>query len=143
MSVPLRSEGTGDPGPIIGLSHIQLLVSDVQTSADWYRAALGLDPFADDPQIGYVALRHRQANFVVVLTKRPYGHGSDSDDGALDHLALAVSDADMLRAWARHLSNVGIVHDGVELENGRPSLHLRDPDGICIELVAPRQNSSS
>ncbi len=55
----------------------------------------------------------------------------------LDHLALAVPDGASLRDWAEHLTEVGIDHAGVVLEGGHPSLQLRDPDGIAIELVAP------
>jgi glyoxylase I family protein len=132
-------KNTGESAPITGLSHVQLLVSDVGASAKWYSAVLGLVPFADDPDIGYVALQHRGGRFVVVLTKgptrRPAPAGPVSD--GLDHLALAVPDGAALEAWAVHLTEVGIDHDGVVLEGGHPSLQLRDPDGIAIELVAP------
>lgn len=124
--------------PITGLSHVQLLVSDVAASARWYSAVLGLVPYADDPDIGYVALRHRGGRFVVVLTKAavPRDRAAPAG-GGLDHLALAVPDGAALETWAAHLRDVGIVHDGVVLEGGHPSLQLRDPDGIAIELVAP------
>ena len=129
----------GQAAPITGLSHVQLNVSDVAASATWYSAVLGLRPFADDPDIGYVALQHRGAKFVVVLTKAPAtGAGSAGTAGdGLDHLALAVPDGASLEAWAAHLTEVGIDHDGIVLEGGHPSLQLRDPDGIAIELVAP------
>jgi glyoxylase I family protein len=135
-------EDPGQAAPITGLSHVQLLVSDVAASATWYSAVLGLRPFADDPDIGYVALQHRAAKFVVVLTKAPAaGAGSARAAGSagdgLDHLALAVPDGASLEAWAEHLAEVGIDHDGIVLEGGHPSLQLRDPDGIAIELVAP------
>ena len=136
--------------PITGLSHVQLLVSDVGSSAAWYTAALGLEPYAEDLSIGYIALRHPGARFVVVLTQGPAGgDASRRDDGAgtgvaaapspavLDHLALAVPDGAALDAWAGHLTDIGIHHEGVVLENGNPSLQLRDPDGISVELVAP------
>ncbi len=132
----------GEPGPrapVIGLSHVQLLVSDLGASAKWYRAALGLDSHADDRDIGYVALRHGAARFVVVLTAATtprYGSPGSPGEG-LDHLALAVPDGASLQAWAEHLTEIGIDHDGVVLEGGHPSLQLRDPDGIAIELVAP------
>jgi len=125
--------------PITGLSHVQLLVADVSTSAKWYSAVLGLVPFADDPDIGYVALQHRGGKFVVVLTRAPSPRdpaAGPATDG-LDHLALAVPDGAALDAWAAHLTDVGIDHAGVVLEGGHPSLQLRDPDGIAIELVAP------
>jgi catechol-2,3-dioxygenase len=133
---------SGEPGrgaPITGLSHVQLLVSDVAASAQWYSVALGLQPYAHDPATGYVALRHGAAKFVVVLstapTPRDRSAGSAGD--GLDHLALAVPDGAALEAWAAHLTEVGIDHAGVVLEGGHPSLQLRDPDGIAIELVAP------
>jgi glyoxylase I family protein len=132
-------EETVQRSPITGLSHVQLLVSDVAESARWYSAVLGLVPFAEDLGIGYVALRQPDAKFVVVLTTR-----SESPSGALesvgdrlDHLAFAVPNGEALGSWADHLTELGVAHGGVVLEDGRPSLQLRDPDGIAIELAAP------
>jgi glyoxylase I family protein len=118
---------------------VQLNVSDVAASATWYSTVLGLRAFADDPDIGYVALQHRGARFVVVLTKAQPADGAavgTSGEG-MDHLALAVPDGPSLEAWAEHLTKAGIDHHGVVLEGGHPSLQLRDPDGLAIELVAP------
>jgi glyoxylase I family protein len=125
--------------PITGLSHVQLLVSDLGTSARWYSAVLGLAPFAEDSDSGYVALRHPDAEFVIVLTRAlvPCDRSSGSAGTALDHLAFAVADGDSLDSWAKHLADIGIDHAGIVLENGHPSLQLRDPDGVAIELVAP------
>ena len=125
--------------PMTGLSHAQLLVSDVDASAEWYAAALGLEPYAEDAEIGFIALRHRGARLVFVLTPRTADGEPGVDGGALDHLAFAVPDGAALRAWADHLTAIGIAHPGVVLENGNPSLQLRDPDGTAIELVAPAQ----
>lgn len=133
--------------PTTGLSHVQLRVTDVGASAKWYAAALGLEPYAEDLDTGYVALRHRGAKFVVVLSARPdssrggecpdAAEATDGGVGSLDHLAFAVPDGDSLRAWGDHLTAIGIAHAGVAPENGNPSLQLRDPDGIAVELVAP------
>jgi glyoxylase I family protein len=139
----------GSGAPITGLSHVQLLVSDVRTSSDWYTVVLGLEAYAQDFDIGYVALRHRSAQMVVVLTAPPRPEQNGDGDlhalrvkttpisGAVDHLAFAVPDGTALQSWADHLTEIGIGHHGVVLENGNPSLQLRDPDGIAIELVAP------
>jgi glyoxylase I family protein len=133
----VSSDGqSGIVAPISGLSHFQLLVSDVEASARWYSSVLGLVPYAQDPEIGYVALRQPAANVVVVLTTRPRESDGAAPIAVLDHIAFAVADGESLRAWAAHLTGLGIRHDGVVLENGRPSLQLRDPDGIAIELVA-------
>jgi glyoxylase I family protein len=134
--------------PITGLSHVQLCVSDLGASALWYTAALGLELQAEDADTGYVALRHRQARLVVVLSISSYpatspgggtaaGTRTPGSPGSLDHLAFAVPDRRALGAWADHLTAIGVRHGGVVLENGNPSLQLRDPDGNAIELVAP------
>lgn len=131
----------GQAAPITGLSHVQFLVSDVAASARWYSTILGLAPFIDDPAIGYVALKHREAKMVIVITRKPAGTGASTGqatDQLVDHLAFAVPDGDSLQSWAEHLRQVGIEHPGVVFENGNPSLQLRDPDGVAIELVAPR-----
>ena len=126
---------TDTVAPVTGFSHVQLNVTDVAASEAWYTEVLGMERLAADESIGYVALRHRPSKVVIVLTRR--------DDGAthlgppLDHLAFGVPDGESLEAWAEHLRTVGIEHDGVVLEDRKPSLQLRDPDGIEIELVAP------
>jgi glyoxylase I family protein len=127
------------PAPITGLSHVQLLVTDVAVSARWYSTVLSLVPYAEDLSIGYVALRQPSAKLVVVLTQRTDRASAprEHSDGALDHIAFAVSDGTSLQSWADHLSDSGIEHHGIILENDHPSLQLRDPDGIAIELVAP------
>lgn len=141
--VPLDAgpDGSG-AAPFTGLSHVQLLVSDVEASAAWYRAALGLDEFVQDLSVGYVALRHRPSRVVVVLTTGLEKGGPDRSApsgprGPLDHLAFAVADGTALAAWADHLTSAGVDHGGIVLEDGRPSLALHDPDGTAIELVAP------
>jgi len=131
-------DGAPTAAPMTGLSHVQLLVSDVRASASWYGAALGLEPFVEDPDNGYIALRHRAAKLVIVLTAGPDRESSGAlDRGRLDHMAFAVADEDALRMWAGHLTSIGIAHGGVVMELGKPSLQLRDPDGVAIELVAP------
>lgn len=125
------------PAPVTGVSHVQLVVRDLDASRAWYETVLGLRCFAgggagDD----YVALFHRGADLAIVLSRR------DPDVVAqarvpLDHLAFAVADGPTLVAFAQELRDRGIDHDGVVDEGGRPSLQLADPDGVSIELVAP------
>ena len=139
MSTGRRRTSAG-PAPLTGLSHVQLNVADPSASAVWYTTVLGLEPFAADEALGYVALTHRPARVVLVLNRRASGP-VDHDAGVLDHLAFAVPDGASLRSWADHLTAEGIDHPGVVLENGNPSLQLRDPDGTAVELVAPGRPS--
>jgi len=121
------------PSPMTGFSHVQLLVTDLRASEEWYTTALGLTRYAADESKGYVALRHDASGVMIVLTPRD-GHAAGT---VLDHLAFAVPDGAVLQTWADHLTDAGITHPGIVLELGKPSLQLRDPDGNSIELVAP------
>jgi glyoxylase I family protein len=123
--------------PLLGFSHLQLRVSDVAASCKWYSTALGLEQLTAADDNSYVALQHRPSHVVIVLSKRAEAWPGDAPAEPLDHLAFAVPDGDTLQVWADHLTEVGIDHPGVILELGKPSLQLRDPDGISIELVAP------
>lgn len=119
--------------PVTGFSHVQLRVGDVARSEEWYVTVLGVVRLTSGD--GYVALRHPPSRIVIVLTARD--PGMEPAEGDLDHLAFAVPDGDALERWADHLTGVGIEHPGIVIELGKPSLQLRDPDGIAIELVAP------
>src|SRR5262245_13344689 len=69
--------------PITGFSHVQLLVTDVGASEQWYCTVLGLDRLAADEAIGYVALRHKPSGVVIVLSRQNAATGRES---VLDHL---------------------------------------------------------
>jgi glyoxylase I family protein len=123
--------------PLLGFSHLQLRVRDVGASCAWYTTVLGVETMTAADDGSYVALRHRPSHMVIVISSRVDGADDGTADVPLDHVAFAVPDGDTLRLWADHLTEVGIEHHGVELELGKPTLQLRDPDGINIELVAP------
>jgi glyoxylase I family protein len=123
--------------PLLGFSHLQLRVRDVDASREWYSTVLGIEPYRAADDGSYVALQHKPSHMVVVISRRLDGSVDGATDVPLDHLAFAVPDGETLRLWADHLTEMGIEHPGVELELGKPTLQLRDPDGISIELVAP------
>ena len=124
--------------PLLGFSHVQLRVNDVDASRDWYSTVLGIEPYRTADDGSFVALQHRPSHLVIVISRQVEGAATGTPGAPLDHLAFAVPDADTLQLWADHLTSAGIDHPGVALEEGgRPTLQLVDPDGISIELVAP------
>ena len=124
--------------PVLGFSHVQLRVGDVAASCEWYSRVLGLEQFAAADDLSYVALQHRASRMVIVISRRAHDRAVDATTEPLDHLAFAVPDGPTLQLWADHLTEIGIDHPGVVLELGKPSLQLVDPDGIEVELVAPK-----
>ena len=127
--------------PLLGFSHLQLRVRDVAASREWYSTVLGVETMTEADDGTYVALRHRPSRVVIVISSRVDGAEIGVPDAPVDHVAFAVPDGDTLQLWADHLTEVGIEHGGVELELGKPSLQLLDPDGITVELVAPAPRS--
>lgn len=123
------------PAPVTGVSHLQLVVSDVGASRDWWSEVLGMSTLYEDGPGEVVALRHRPSNVVIVLSARAEGSAGPGD--RLDHVAFAVPDRATLDTWVARLEELGIAHPGVVDELGNHSLQLVDPDGINVELVAP------
>ena len=58
--------------PMTGFSHVQLLVTDLRASEDWYTTVLGLTRYAADEAKGYVALCHDPSGVMIVLTPREH-----------------------------------------------------------------------
>jgi glyoxylase I family protein len=118
--------------PVRGFSHVQLRATDVDASAAWYAAVLGVEPTAG-PGGGTTVLVGNGGRYVVVISgDRPEGAG-----GEVDHLAFSIGTRSALTAWAADLTARDIDHRGpVESPEGL-SIHLTDPDGLAVELIAP------
>jgi glyoxylase I family protein len=119
--------------PVRGFSHVQLRVSDIDASAAWWTTALGLTRMTDGPMSGALPLSGNNGRFVVVIS----GERRDDAGGEVDHLAFSIGDRDALAAWGDHLTAAGIKHDGLVESNEGLSIHLTDPDGLAVELIAP------
>lgn len=131
---------------LVGVSHLQLAVRDVDVSERWYCDLFGFNRFTAGVADGrrYAGLRHKQAKVTIVLSEADADETGFSDHRiGLNHLALAVPTADALDEWIAHCADLGVRHDPVITDAaGGLSLILRDPDGIQLELfVAPPRSS--
>jgi glyoxylase I family protein len=124
---------------IIGFSHVQLVVRDVIRSRQWYAAVLGVVPFVEgDIASGpYAALRH-PAGFVIGMQTATPTQAPMLAGGTVDHLSFAVADLAALEAERVRLLAAGIDAGAVFDEAVSHNLRLVDPDGLVVELTAPR-----
>lgn len=129
-------------------NHVNLTVTDLERSVNWYCEVLGLIVAADETTVEPAtdaAIRYRSLfdpetmSYVVGLIQHPDGDGSRFDERrtGLDHFAVHVPEATDLEDWARHLDEVGIEHSGIKRAPYEDVITLRDPDDIQLEICWP------
>jgi glyoxylase I family protein len=120
--------------PFRGVSHLALSVRDLPAAVAFWRDVMGFEVFTDRPGLAFVG--HRATRLGIGLTD----HGGAVRDGfserrtGLDHLALAVSSAAELDAWAARLAALGVPHSPVADSGDGLHLNLRAPDDVPVEL---------
>ncbi len=126
------------PGPAFrGIDHLALTVTDVERSARFYVDVLGFTAVLESE--GAVLCVHKGTAFTLGLvqhqgaTGQPFSHLTTG----LDHLGLLARDRAELEDWARRFREHGVPFDGIVDETLGHHLHVRDPDGIALELYAP------
>jgi glyoxylase I family protein len=135
---------------ITGQVGVILTVRDVDRSAAWYAALLGMavrySHVAADGATHYVCLDHPAAALDLCLVSHAAGSADAFSEyrAGLDHLEFQVASHEELVAWAERLDELGVAHSGVrELTYTRNSMvTFRDPDNIQLEFFwrAPASN---
>ena len=151
-----RRDAGADGRPIVspqGFSHVRLTVTDIHRSKAFYSRLFGMPPGATSatrsttrrsgPTRGARtgAARSRSTGRPSgCVRSRAAGDVFDPDRVGLDHLSLRVGSVAELHAAAERLTEAGIEHGAVtDLPPfGLVVLSLQDPDGINLELAAPR-----
>jgi catechol 2,3-dioxygenase-like lactoylglutathione lyase family enzyme len=129
---------------IKGVSHVQLVVRDVATSARWYCSVLGLEQFVAG-EIGsgpYVGLRHPSARFVIGMHTATPEQAGRLGAGAVDHLSFSVADRETLEQMRADLAAAGVDIGEIFDEAASSNARMTDPDGLVLELTAPRRPAS-
>ncbi|HLY82317.1 MAG TPA: VOC family protein [Acidimicrobiales bacterium] len=128
---------------IEGFSHVQLVVSDVPTSAAWYCAVLGLEQFVSGviPSGPYAGLRHPTAHFVIGMQTATPDQARRLGATSIDHLSFSVPDRATLDQMRAELSAGGVDVGDVFEEAVSYNARITDPDGLVLELSAPRRPS--
>ena len=133
-----------------GFSHLRLTVRDLAVSRRFYDTLFGWDVAVEVPADADAATRERLW-FVFdgviystpggLLGLRPVAAGDDGfseDRVGLDHLCFAVPGRADLDAAVEVLDALGAPHGEVKDIGSMLLLEFRDPDGIALELSAPK-----
>ena len=131
-----------DPTAFRGISHLDLSVSDAETSAAWYQRVLGLQRLRRDDLPGrtMIVLLHRPTGLIIGLNEHqnmPDGRFDERRCG-LDHVGFAVSERAELDVWQARLAELGVEHSPVADADTGAALVFRDPDNIQLEMWWPR-----
>ena len=112
---------------------VELTVSDLARSLDYYRRAIGLG--VREQENGRAALGGDSE--LLVLHEVPGAQPAPRNTG-LFHFALLVPERRDLAAWLAHAIREQVAMTGVSDHFVSEALYLRDPDGHGIEIYADR-----
>ena len=115
------------------LHHVSVLVANTRQSLEFYCDVLDLKEDPQRPDLGYpgawLAVGSRQIHLLELPNPDPVA-GRPAHGGRDRHIALAVSDLDVIRSA---LERASIPY--TQSKSGRRALFCRDPDGNGIEVM--------
>jgi glyoxylase I family protein len=136
--------------PVTGFAHVRLTVTDIARSRAFYEQLFGRDVAYELPADADAGTKEALAFlFGGVIYSfpgglfglRPVAPSTDAfseDRVGLDHVSLSVGSRADLDAAVTTLDAMGARHEQVKDIGGVYILELRDPDGIALELYAPK-----
>ncbi len=121
-----------------GLSHLALRVSDLARAKQFYTQVLG---FSEVLEVEGLVLVNSGGFLLGLRGNAPQTSQGDHFDPyrvGLDHVALAVDNADALHTLLGQLDAAGVQNNGIEQDTvtGGTYISFYDPDGIAWELYA-------
>ena len=128
-----------------GILETVLYARDLGAVEDFYRRALGLEPFAkaEGRQVFYQVGDQMLLIFNPLVTSKPPAddaelpvppHGADGEG----HVCFRASAAE-ITAWRKHLERLKIhIEADFEWPDGGRSIYFRDPAGNCLEFAEAR-----
>ncbi|MGI9483146.1 MAG: VOC family protein [Hyphomicrobiales bacterium] len=128
-----------------GVHHITLVGADRKTSIDFWEGVLGMpfifdQPNLDNPNEGHLYFDPGDGRLITVFTnedRKLDAARTSTDQGAVHHIAIAVSQATFKQAVKR-LDARKIKHSGPKDRGFMDSIYFNDPLGLLIELACYR-----
>lgn len=116
---------------------MQLVVTDVAASAQWYRQVLGLEQFVSGEIPGggtFAGLRHPTGSFVIGLQNG----GAKGRVAMIDHVSFRVRSLEELERWRINLLDLGFLVGEIFEEQASFNARVTDPDGLSVEVTSPK-----
>jgi catechol 2,3-dioxygenase-like lactoylglutathione lyase family enzyme len=128
-----------------GVHHITIVGADRLTSIAFWEGVLGMPFVFEQPNLDNASESHLyfdpgDGRLITVFTneeRKPDPARTSTDQGAVHHLAFALSQATFRQAVER-LDERGIRHSGVKDRGFMDSIYFEDPLGLLIELASYR-----
>ena len=120
-----------------GLTHIHLVVRDLERALRFYRAVFGMEErFRVGPHM--VFLSTPGSHDLITLNQDEAQHAKAGDNGGITHFGFNLRDAADIDAAIVEVEHAGgkLLSRG-EHAPGVPFLYVADPDGYVIELGSP------
>ena len=121
-----------------GISHVDLSVTDLDRSIDFYTRVL------DQPQAfrganeaeGFEVAYLMGGSAILGLVRHAHTEAGPFTPRriGLDHLSFGVANRAALVEWASRLDELGVAHNGVEDQAFGAGLTFADPDGTALEF---------
>jgi catechol 2,3-dioxygenase len=128
----------GEIAPATTVGAVQLTVSDLERSLDYYRAAIGLDVLDRSDGLASLGAGGRE---LLVLVEQPGAVPSVGHTG-LYHFALLVPDRTDLARWLAHAVRDRVRLVGLSDHAVSEAIYLSDPDRHGIEIYRDRPRES-
>ena len=125
---------------ISGVSHVDLTVSDLESSETWYQNLLGavrvLNGMNDERGFVFSYLLEPKSRTILGLVQHNAQDGADFSHlrCGLDHLSFAVESRAELEAWLPRLDELEIKHGAIDEQAVGDGVSFQDPDGIALEF---------
>jgi glyoxylase I family protein len=130
------------------VAHIRLTVTDIKRSRHFYESVFNWPINLEVPENCDDATRERLAflfgGVIYNVGDSRVGLRPGSNERfnehctGLDHIAFRVTSKAELDDAARHLDDLGIVHEPIKDIGVMYILEFRDPDNIALEITAPK-----
>ena len=118
-----------------GLTHIHLMVRDLERAVAFYSRAFGLkEQFREGSKMVFLNTPGRDD--MVTLNQDPRGAGVAGVNGGIDHFGFRLGQGADIDAAVREVEAAGgtLIKRG-EHGPGVPFAYVRDPDGYVLELI--------